>query len=191
MIGKVIVIVMCAAACSAQMPADCSEFDIVRREPICEEPVYRDSVCRAEPFDDRFYGREIVQQRVDRSRTYPVILSNDAPDTGLPPVIQAPPVVTPVRERPVIRLPIGPIPRERIVSHKCHCTKTIIRPQLIQRVITVPKIQRYLRRGYRPVIENIAYTACPRCESYEQPTVDDVPIRRALPLEFSQVSSIC
>ena len=79
------------------------------------------------------------------------------------PIIQAPPVTVPTITGPIIPLPSPPIPCPKTIAHRCVCTKTVVKPQLIQRCITVPTIQRYLKRTYTPVVENIAYRAKPKC----------------------------
>ncbi|KAL0273850.1 UNVERIFIED_CONTAM: hypothetical protein PYX00_006430 [Menopon gallinae] len=81
--------------------------------------------------------------------------------SGNLPVLQAPPVTLNAVESPVIRLPSPPVPSPRVIRHRCYCTKTVVRPQVIQRTITVPRIQRYLKQSYRPIVENVSYQARP------------------------------
>ncbi|KAK6623125.1 hypothetical protein RUM43_008977 [Polyplax serrata] len=90
-------------------------------------------------------------------------ISDCGPQPTPLPIIQAPPVTTPTIQGPIIPLPSPPIPCPRTIAHRCVCTKTVVKPQLIQRCITVPTIQRYLKRTYTPVVENIAYKAKPKC----------------------------
>lgn len=108
------------------------------------------------------------------------------------PIIQAPPVTVPTIQGPIIPLPSPPIPCPRTIAHRCICTKTVVKPQLIQRCITVPTIQRYLKRTYTPVIENIAYKTKPKCccAARAAAAAAPVPVPPPLPLSLPY-SRIC
>ncbi|EEB11935.1 hypothetical protein Phum_PHUM145900 [Pediculus humanus corporis] len=102
---------------------------------------------------------------------------SDGPESPPLPVLQAPSVTLPAIEGPIVALPSPPIPAPRVLAQRCICTKTVVKPQLIQREITIPKIKRFLKRTYTPVIENIAYKTravpckpccdcCNKCSNY-------------------------
>ncbi|KAK6623108.1 hypothetical protein RUM43_008960 [Polyplax serrata] len=95
----------------------------------------------------------------------PAFIDSDGPDTPPLPVLQAPSITLPTVEGPVVALPSPPIPAPRVLSSRCICTKTVVKPQIIQRSITIPKIHRYIKRTYTPVIEKIAYKARPKSSS--------------------------
>lgn len=84
-------------------------------------------------------------------------------ETAPLPVLQAPSVRLAPVEGPLVTLSNPAIPAPKVIASRCVCTKTIVKPQVYQRLVTVPKIQRYLKRTVTPVVENLIYKSKPIC----------------------------
>lgn len=82
------------------------------------------------------------------------------------PVVQSPSVTLPAVESPMITISAPTVPAPRVLASRCVCTKTIVRPQVFQRIVTVPRVQRYLKRTVTPVVENVVYKSRPIATSF-------------------------
>ncbi|EEB11943.1 hypothetical protein Phum_PHUM146180 [Pediculus humanus corporis] len=96
----------------------------------------------------------------------PLMLDNCGPNPSPLPPINAPPLQTPVVEKAPVSLPAC-IPPPKTIANTCHCLKTVVKPQVVQQMITVPSIQRYIQTTHTPVVENIQYQGVPiNCPPY-------------------------
>ncbi|KAK6623117.1 hypothetical protein RUM43_008969 [Polyplax serrata] len=96
----------------------------------------------------------------------PLMLDNCGPNPSPLPPINAPALQTSLVEKAPIRLPAC-VPPPKTICNTCHCVKTVVKPQVVQQMISVPSIQRYIQTTHTPVVENIHYHGVPiNCPPY-------------------------
>lgn len=90
-------------------------------------------------------------------------VSDCGPCPSLGPILTMCPVFLNPVDGPIVDIPAPAPPPPVVISNKCTCQKTVLKPQLFQRLIQTQTNQRFLKKTYNPVVEKIAYRARPRC----------------------------
>jgi len=101
-----------------------------------------------------------IEERTDR-HPYMVSLDCPCPRSRPPPPIYAPQITTDPIIPPTRCLPRPYIPPPRVIEHKCICYRKVLRPKVYRRVIVVPQFLRFVKKTYKPVMEQIPYCAKP------------------------------
>ncbi|KAL0273853.1 UNVERIFIED_CONTAM: hypothetical protein PYX00_006434 [Menopon gallinae] len=143
MIFSVVIIAFCAGMSAAQEVSAVVRCGDPTRSPFCDRSPYQ-----VVPFRHQFF--QVFAVGTVQNAT--AAAAQQQPRTVIPQVMPIP-----LRHGRYVQLPVAQQqPLQQVQHHPYR-----VRPQLVQEVVNVPSLQRYLQTSHVPVVEKIHYEAIP------------------------------